>query len=69
MTTDPYAKGGLLEKPTGPRHVQVRPAFLGWQWRVSVKGEVFGFWTFALTRRRAERAWNRHRPELVEDLP
>jgi len=66
---DPTAKGGLLEPPAMARHVQVRPAFLGWQWRVSVKGEVFSPWMFALSRRRAERAYSRHRPEMVEDLP
>ncbi len=53
--------------PLMPGHGQLRRAFLGWQWRVSVKGEVFSPWLFTFTRRRAIAKLGWFQLELVEE--
>jgi hypothetical protein len=46
----------LLGKPPHPRAQQIVLRPVGYRWRVSVLGEVWGPWTFAWTFGRAKRA-------------
>jgi|GEM_PF-3295250 len=69
MTVDPHAKGGPLESPIQPRHMQVLRTPDGWLWRMSARGEVFSPWLLVRSRRQLRRVCRRFRPELVEVLP
>jgi hypothetical protein len=58
-----------LAHPDTSRHGQLRRAFCGWQWRWSVRGEVFSPWVFTFTHRRALQKLSRLRLELIEEEP
>jgi len=46
---------------------QLRRAFLGWQCRISSKGQVFGGWMFSFRRKRALTKLGWFSPRLVEE--
>ena len=61
-----YRKGEVLEAPDGPGHVQLRIGRIGWRWRRSIKGKVFGPWAFAWTYQRALQAIERSAVTRIE---
>lgn len=67
MTVDPYAKGGPLEPPAGPRHLQMLRVQDGWLWRWSAHGQVWSPWLRA-SRGQVRRLRRRLRPKRVEML-
>jgi hypothetical protein len=62
-----HLDGSTTAWPLMPGHGQLRRAFLGWQFRVSVKGEVFSPWMFTFTRRRALTKLGWFNLKLVEE--
>ncbi len=57
----------LLDTPAMPRHGQLRRAFLGWQCRVSIYGQVWSGWMFSFRRKRALKKLGWFNPHLVEE--
>jgi hypothetical protein len=63
-------RGSRHEQPAGVGHAQLRPALLGWQWRISFHGQVFCPWVFQLgPQAAARRAVGAHHPTRIEVLP
>lgn len=50
-----WMRESVLAKPSQPRHGLIVSRPIGYRWRASLKGEVFGVWGFAWTERRAAR--------------